>query len=91
LLKHYFDRQGAVVLLASLLSMDENGFRLDKRAWDAARVLSVAKSLSLEILDERGSLLFVYLIDGLDPTVTAEMQHLRYSSVIGRIKDVIEL
>jgi len=69
--------------------MDENGFRLNEGAWEVARVLSVAKTLSLETLNEMGNLLFAYLIDGLDPTVTADMQHLRYSSVIGRIKDEI--
>jgi hypothetical protein len=74
-------------MLSCLLSLDENHFRLNKRAWEVVRMMSVAKLLSLETLDEMSELIFSYLIHGLNPTVTAEMLHLRYSLVSERIKD----
>jgi hypothetical protein len=77
LLKHSFHRQGTVILLAGLLSMEEkeneegNGCLVDDRVWRATRILSVAKVLSLKTLHELGDLLFGYLVVGFDLDTTA--------------------
>jgi hypothetical protein len=107
LLKYSFHHEGTVILLAGLLSMEEkeneggNGCWVDDRAWQATRILSVAKILSLETLHRLGDLLFGYLVVGFDLDTTAvtamtEMEtkvqqlHERYLSVVGSIMSEID-
>jgi hypothetical protein len=78
-----------------------NGCWVDDRAWQATKILSVAKVLSLETLHKLGDLLFGYLVVGFDldttaVTATTEMEtkvqqlHERYLSVVGSIMSEID-
>jgi hypothetical protein len=80
---------------------NEKECRLDDQVWHTARILSVAKYLSLETLNETGDLLFGYLVDGLDLDTTAvgitmememkrQQRHVQYFSVIQKIMDEID-
>jgi len=58
-IKHGLHRRGTTELFAALMVMDENGdLRMSERGWEVVRMLSVAKALSYDVLNEVGDLLF---------------------------------
>lgn len=58
---HDLEHRGSIVMLWNVLLKDEKGIAIDDQAWPVIRMMSVAKQMSLDLVDEVADLLMFRL------------------------------